>query len=681
MSELYQYIDGTNVVMLSLQDIARKEGISYGKLRKCHAKNSDVPMEDILLHLKRYKNQPYAKLYPVTVDENIEYLPMGLIAKMHDLKPETITMHLSRNPNDSLDQAVEKIKKNRINAEKSEKLKKTARKHGISVSLLSELTSKLEGKLNEEQIVALAIANDKANVFSEVLLNSKVGLRKENRGGRSVWIANYRDRDNNLRDMTLKEIAEIEGLKVNSLLRAVNRYGAQKSIYEIVEMMVEKVELSSLYDLAYVYGVDRRLFIHRVNKYKGKLPIDAIGKIAQQDQKRLKLNPRKKREQPLPKVKGLSLSRFGYTNGTSSKTVIRRYDAGIEPEYTIGRRAPTSFYEHDGITLSMSELSTMSGLNPSTIRRSLLENPDHTLPQHLRMSVDEFHARLEQLKLLWTLPSRQSYTSRTKLFTHGAMTFSCQQLCQIADVSESTIRRRSANTNDVFELTKLNRDDFLNRVSEIEDHYAKTLDLASLSKKFTEAQIQERNIKAIHKNYFSAIRERDSSKSEILNKGWSLLVNRIGVNRLSIAPCSMCLNAPDIETQGEEIKIRCPKCNHGSTSQFKDHIDAILDWSEINLATLTYSDFNCVPPINLRDLKVSERNVFLQLLIGYYSNELRAIEQLEAASAYPVNLRKRYDFYASKEKLSTATKTKTALRIVEILQKISMNSSLWNHIS
>lgn len=84
--------------------------------------------------------------------------------------------------------------------------------------------------------------------------------------------------------MTINEIAKIEGLEPASLLKAINREGNTKSIYDIVNEMVERSERTALYDLADHYGVDRRMWIYRVNKYK-HLPLDTIAKLTRKDEK------------------------------------------------------------------------------------------------------------------------------------------------------------------------------------------------------------------------------------------------------------------------------------------------------------------------------------------------------------------------------------------------------------
>lgn len=679
MQQFFQYnINGDSRVR-TLEEIASFEDIPIKRLRASVKYNTDLDIIHLVKYLKTEGSFASNKLYPISTDDGLSYLSINQAAKANNLSPDSIRVHMQRNPLDSLSESIEKLKANKAKTKKNTSLKKIASSRGISLSVLKETHNQFKGRLSEEQIVSLAIAQEKTKLFSTVLQNSSVGLRKERRGRHSVWVSSYKDENGEIRDMTINEIAKIEGLEPASLLKAINREGNTKSIYDIVNEMVERSERTALYDLADHYGVDRRMWIYRVNKYK-HLPLDTIAKLTRKDEKKLKLNPRKERDEPLPMVDGMSLSRFGYTNGTSSRTVIRRYDAGIEPEYTIGRRTPVSFYTYKDITLSLSEISLVSGIKADKIRQSIKENPEQDLLSHLKMTVDEFYAKLDQLKLLWTLPRTTHTHAKAKLFTYGSMTFTLMQLSHIACVSESTVRRRSKNSNNVLEITHMDAGSFMKRIFEIESKHASTMDAASLTTDFTDAQKQESRLRAIRNNYAEAKRNADSALNSLKTNGFSLIDKSIDSSTISIVPCDKCLSSPEVKNQENEIKICCPKCGNGNDSEYTDYLGSLLEWCGKNIGSLTYSDLKLFKGVDIQEMDSVKRSQFFALLETYYTNEMECTNQIAAAFSFPQKMRKRYEMFSQSKKLEVKNRLEVSIKIVSLLKKISMNSSLWSHI-
>lgn len=605
------------------------------------------------------------------------FISLADLAKRVGVSHSALAMNKSRKPRLNAVRHVAELIARREKKENLLKLRTDIEVDGIKESTYRKYLSRYQGTLSHQAIKNLCIAEALAEEHAAELKRKNVGVWKglSNSTGRKVWMATYVDEYGQERPMELKDIAEIEGLNPESLKRAIARNEGSLSIYEVVADMVSRRELRGLYDLADTYGLNRRMFIYRLKKNSGNLPISAIIELTKSEQiKHAVKSSIALDNAPLPPVNGMSMSRFSYINGVEPSTAARRFRSGIAPEHIIGRRGGERRYEFEGVKLSALEIMMMTGVSRSRLSRAISKNNGVFSPDILGVSVAAFYEKLKMLELYWTVPNKVTVKYGSKLFVFDDYVYTVSDLSQIAKVCPSTIRRRAEFSSNVLALTKLTKQEFNDRIKSIAENKASVMDKIGFGTKFTAKLLADEQCRLLSRVLNESTATMQDIERWLSSVGLPKILSNFKISHIGLVPCTNCFSAPSMFVDGGH-GVSCPECGKGTSETHRKVEDAVIDWALNNslLLELDGVGFTSVRASDLKKAGVSLAT-YADKLENYYRAKYESQKASNSLMSLPKDVRAKYVTKDIRRSVSQLLLTSRNIRLVKLLKDIDFGA-------
>ncbi|WP_199438598.1 hypothetical protein [Vibrio owensii] len=605
----------------TMQKKAKQLGIKTAKLTRAQKVNPSAPLELICKRIREGKNIGI-RLHLKANKSNPELLSTREIAKLNQISSDVLSMAILRNPGTSVFTLAKDIAKRAAARESKKALRERIHLENLDDAIFEQVRKKIPKDVSNDVAIQLALKEQARQEEIQETLTSSDGIYKKRSGRGEQWFCKYKDASGNEREMNLKEIAELEGLKHNSLLSAVTKGAKSKTIHEIVSLMVNRREEIALFDLAESEGLNRRMFIHRYRKHKGALPLSAIWQLTETDQQRLNRSPNRQFET----INNMSPSKFAEEHGIYPKTLISRMDAGIPASQAVGRRRSSSYHSYEGIELSLSEIVMISqDVKFKTLESRLARGWD--IPKAANLSVSQFYERTAKLSTFWSVGSSQQ-NPNARLFILDDQPFRAIQLAQISGLSTSTINNRSRNSACPLAITGLNRCEFFKRIADISYARATVLDSCLQSKVNTEKADKVANAKSLHTHAQRLLKQHEEAKLTLAMAG--IDPSKITISRRLIkhTSCNICQSEPTTSTHKGKTNVSCSNCGN-ETGEHKSGLESDLVWLKQNSFGMDSSNIKPPKQISTISLSMVEALISLYYLENNISNAVSAFNKLE----------------------------------------------------
>lgn len=610
----------------TLQDYASKNNLKFHRLLTAQRKNPNIHLHVIRDRIHQGKNTS-AKLFTNPNSRSNAAYTLLEIAEDFEVNYHSLAMQHLRQSKASpfaLASALAQKTRTKVKQVSSSQVNNNWELN-VDQELFQNIRDQFPDNISDDVVLEITIDQQSKRTERKIAF-SDGGIYSKLVNNKKVYFCIYIDEFGVEREMSLMEIAKLEGLKHNSLLSAVQKHLNTKSIHEIVSDMVSRREERALFELAEQSGLNRRMFIYRYNKHKGNLPIKAILELTKNDQNKL----RRTENRDIQKINGISASQYAVKNGVYPKTFIARLDAGISLNDAIGRKRATSYYEFEGIELTSSEIYLIS----KDVQKKTLQNRLYSgwsILKAANLSVSEFYDRVSRLSAMWSISDR-SIRSNAKLFMHNSTPFRIIELAQISGLSESTLLARSKHSSCPLTLTGLKENEFINLSLKVKRDRAEKLDSKLNTNAFSTNLEGSINAKSLYSQIQQNISKRDKLVLSLQASNISLPIKNIASNLITLNECRICGNYPKQHKDKFGCHFKCEEC--GNTSNGSKHVTlARLNWLQENTFTLKAHHIKTPSEFKKNDAELVPSTI--NQLKQVYSLDDEIIKLLEAYNKMP----------------------------------------------